>query len=75
MFTYTIYNNYYLFNLRKQVWIILKECNDDRREEIKEMNLFMHSKKCLYIIVAFINFIFIIVFYFYIVNFTQAFKG
>ena len=67
--------NYYLFNLRKQVWIILKECNDDRREEIKEMNLFMHSKKCLYIIVAFINFIFIIVFYFYIVNFTQAFKG
>ena len=67
--------NYYLFNLRKQVWALLKECNDDKREEIKQMNIFMNKKNAIYIILASINFIFILFFFFYIMNFSQAFKG
>ena len=34
--------NYYLFNLRKQVWALIKECNNDKKEEIKQMNIFMN---------------------------------
>ena len=67
--------NYYLFNLRKQVWALLKECNDDKKEEIKQMNLFMNSQTSTYIVIATINFIFIVFFFFYIINFSQAFKG
>ena len=67
--------NYYLFNLRKQVWALLKECNDDKKEEIKQMNIFMNKKYNFYIILASINFIFILFFFLYIINLCQAFKG
>ena len=67
--------NYYFFNLRRRVWTILKECDDDAREEIKEINKFFNDKNCCFIVIAFINFIFMIFFFFYIVNFSQVFKG
>ena len=67
--------NYYLYNLRKQIWVILTECDDDKKEEIKEMNYFFNSKNCFYIILASIKFILIIFFFFYIINFSQAYKG
>ena len=67
--------NYYLYNLRKQIWVILTECDDDKKEEIKEMNKFFNSKNCFYIILASIKFILIIFFFFYIINFSQAYKG
>ena len=66
--------NYYLFNVRKKVWIILKEC-DDKKEEIKEMNIFFNNKNCNYILIFFINFVFMLFFFFYIMNFSQAYKG
>ena len=67
--------NYYFFNLRRKIWTILKECDDDTKEEIKEMNKFFNDKNCSFILIAFINFAFMIVFFFYIINFSQAFKG
>ncbi len=48
--------NYYLFNLRKQVWALLKECNDDKKEEIKQMNIFMNKKYNFYIITIFYDY-------------------
>ena len=35
----------------------------------------MNNQKCNYIIITLINFIFILSFFFYIINFSQAFKG
>ena len=67
--------NYYFFNIRKKVWIILKEWEDDKKEEIKEMNKFFVDKNLFYIILASINFVFLILFFFYIINFSEAFKG
>ena len=67
--------NYCFFNIRKKIWIILKECDDDKKEEIKEMNKFFNDKNCFYIILAIINFVFMIFFFFYIINFSEAFKG
>ena len=67
--------NYCLFNLRKQVWALLKKCNDNKREEKNIMSIFNYKKTTSYIILASINFIFILFFFFYIINFSQAFKG
>ena len=67
--------NYYLFNVRKKVWIIFKECDDEKKEEIKRMNIFFNGKNFIYIWIAFINFVFMILFFYYIMNFSQAYKG
>ena len=67
--------NYCFFNLRRKIWIILKECDDNKREEIKEMNKFFNKQNSIYIIIACVNFILIIFFFFYLINFSQAYKG
>ena len=67
--------NYCFFNLRRKIWIILKECDDNKKEEIKEMNMFFNHQNFIYIIIACVDFILIIFFFFYLINFSQAYKG
>ena len=67
--------NYYLFNVRKKVWVILKEYDNNTKEEIKELNIFFNRKNLTYIWIVCINFVLLIVFFFYIINFSQAYKG
>ena len=67
--------NFFCFNLRKQVWEILYECENDIKEEIKKLNKFFDSKKKNFIIAICINFVLMIFFGFYLINFSQAFKG
>ena len=66
--------NYYFFNIRKKIWIIIKDC-DDMKEEIKQLNIFFHEKNRSFILIFFINFILMLFFVFYIINFSEAFKG
>ena len=67
--------NYCLFNLRKKVWIIIKKCKNEKNEEIKEINIFFLKYNCYYIIIACINFLFMILFFYYLINFSEAYKG
>ena len=67
--------NYYFFNLRKKVWFILKKSDNKKNEEIKAINLFFLKYNIYYIIFASVNFIFVLIFFFYLINFSQAYKG
>ena len=66
--------NYFCFNLREQVWLKLDDC-EDIKEEIKELNKFFNSKNSFFIKIICVNFILMIFFSFYLINFSQAFKG
>jgi hypothetical protein len=67
--------NYIFFNLRRKIWKILKLCNDEKNEEIKEINIFMVNYNKYYLIIGSINFILMMIFFYYLVNFSQAYKG
>ena len=67
--------NYYFFNLRKKVWHIIKKCNNNKNEEIKEVNKFFLKYNIYHIIIASINFVLILVFFYYLINFSQAYKS
>ena len=67
--------NYNLFNLRKKVWHIIKKSNNEKNEEIKEINIFLLKYNIYYIIITVINLIFVLVFFYYLINFSQVYKG
>ena len=67
--------NYNFFNMRKKVYIIIKQCKNDEKEEIKELNAFLLKYNCYFIIISGINFIFMILFFFYMINFSEVYKG
>ena len=67
--------NYLFFNLRKKLWIIITHSNNDKKEEIKQINFFFLKYNIYYLIIAGINFIFMILFFYYLINFAQAYKG
>ena len=61
--------------MRKKVYIIIKQCKNDEKEEIKELNAFLLKYNCYFIIISGINFIFMILFFFYMINFSEVYKG
>ena len=67
--------NYAFFNLRKKVWLIIKQCNNDKKEEIREVNVFFLKYNTYYLIIASINFILMLLFFYYLINFSQVYKG
>ena len=67
--------NYLFFNLRKKLWIIITHSNNDKKEEIKQINFFFLKYNIYYLIITGINFIFMILFFYYLINFAQAYKG
>ena len=66
--------NYYFFNVRKKIWIIIKDC-DDMKEEIRQINIFFYQRNCRFNVIFAVNFILMLFFVFYIINFSEAFKG
>ena len=67
--------NYSFFNLRKKIWLVIKECNNEQKEEIQKINILFLRYNRYYLIITSINFIFMILFFYYLINFSQAYKG
>ena len=67
--------NYLFFNLRKKVWIIIRQCNNEKKEEIREVNIFFLKYNTYYLIITSINFIFMLLFFYYLINFSQVYIG
>ena len=67
--------NYLFFNLRKKVCIIIRQCNNEKKEEIREVNIFFLKYNTYYLIITSINFIFMLLFFYYLINFSQVYIG
>ena len=67
--------NYLFFNLRKKAWIIIRQCNNEKKEEIREVNIFFLKYNTYYLIITSINFIFMLLFFYYLINFSQVYIG
>ena len=57
------------------MWHIIKKSNNEKNEEIKEINIFLLKYNIYYIIITVINLIFVLVFFYYLINFSQVYKG